>query len=264
MNAAPDMSLSGARIAAALTTRTFGRVVEYYPQIGSTNDVARERARAGAPEGLLVIADEQVAGRGRRGRRWTAPPGSAILASLLLRPQAPPAEAFAPTMILGLAVLVAARAAGAPATLKWPNDVICRGRKLAGILCEMALAGGAVEFVVAGFGVNVTVDPVGLGLPDVATSLAAEAPGPVPDRVALLARILIEAEARYTHWQAGDYGAIWEEWRAALSTLGTAVQIDLGDGTIIAGQARRVEPDGTLIVATPAGEYSVIAGTILF
>src|SRR5437016_3238938 len=84
--------------------RRFGREIEYLPRIGSTNDRARERGRGGAPEGWLVLADEQTEGRGRRGRSWVTPPGGAILASLLLRPRRPPAEVFAPTMILGLAV----------------------------------------------------------------------------------------------------------------------------------------------------------------
>ncbi|HET7076917.1 MAG TPA: biotin--[acetyl-CoA-carboxylase] ligase [Chloroflexia bacterium] len=251
-------------IAAQLSTRSFGRVLEYLPQTGSTNDVAREQARAGAPEGLLVVTDEQLRGRGRRGRIWTAPPGSAILASVVLRPQTPLAEAFAPTMIFALAVRAAARAWGAPAGLKWPNDVLCRGRKLAGILCEMPLTGGVAEFVVAGFGVNVDLDPESLGPGVVATSLRQEIAGPLPARAAVLARILAEAETRYARWQAGGYAAIWAEWRDALTTLGSYVRIDPGDGALIEGTALQVGPDGTLFVRTAAGEQAVIAGTVLF
>src|SRR3954451_19456404 len=114
----PSPTLSTATIRAALTTRDFGQDVEYYPQIGSTNDLLRERAVAGAAEGLLIISDEQVEGRGRMGRTWMAPAGSAILASLLLRPQVRADEAFAPTMIFGLAVQQAAVAFGVPALLK--------------------------------------------------------------------------------------------------------------------------------------------------
>ncbi len=256
--------LSPESIAARLNTRSFGRVLEYLPQTGSTNDVARERARAGAPEGLLVVADEQLSGRGRRGRTWAAPPGSAILASVVLRPQTPLAEAFAPTMIFALAVQVAARAWGAPAGLKWPNDVLCRGRKLAGILCEMTLTGGVAEFVVAGFGVNVDLEPDALGLGAVATSLRQEIAAPLPTREAVLARILAEAEVRYMRWQAGGYTAIWAEWRDALTTLGSYVRIDPGDGVLIEGTALHVAPDGTLLVRTAAGEQAVIAGTVLF
>ena len=256
--------LSPESIAARLTTRCFGRALEYLPQTGSTNDVAREQARAGAAEGLLVVTGEQLRGRGRRGRTWVAPPGSAILASVVLRPQTPLAEAFAPTMIFALAVQAAARAWGAPAGLKWPNDVLCRGRKLAGILCEMTLTGGIAEFVVAGFGVNIDLEPDALGLGAVATSLRQEIAGPLPTREEVLVRILAEAEARYTRWQAGAYGAIWAEWRAALTTLGSYVRIDPGDGALIEGTALHVAPDGALIVRTGAGEQAVIAGTVLF
>ncbi|HUS13410.1 MAG TPA: biotin--[acetyl-CoA-carboxylase] ligase [Chloroflexia bacterium] len=257
------MLLSEERIAAALTTRVFGRAIDYYAQTASTNDLAREQGRRGAPEGLLVITDEQTAGRGRRGRTWVAPPGSAILASLLLRPHVAPGELFAPTMILGLAVLEAARAWGAPAVLKWPNDVLCRGRKLAGILCEAGLTSGVVDFVVAGFGVNIAADPLPPGLADVATSLGAEITAPPPDRVTVLAHILAAAEARYLRWQAGAYSALWEEWQAALVTLGTAVRIDPGDGVVVSGQALRVERDGTLVVRTAVGEQGVVTGTVL-
>jgi BirA family biotin operon repressor/biotin-[acetyl-CoA-carboxylase] ligase len=166
-------------------------------------------------------------------------------------------------MILGLAVCEAARAWGAPAVLKWPNDVLCRGRKLAGILCEAALTGGVPDFVVAGFGVNITLDPAALGLADVATSLSAEIAGPPPDRVAVLAHILAAAETRYRRWQAGAYDAIWEEWSGALATLGAEVRIEPGEGALVTGQALRVERDGTLVVATGAGEQRVVAGTVL-
>ena len=243
-------------------TGRFGRPIIRHAQVGSTNDLAREAARAGAAEGLLILADEQVAGRGQRGRLWLAPPGGAILASLLLRPHTPLVEMFAPTMILGLAVQAAARAWGAPAVLKWPNDVLCRGRKLAGILCEAAVSGGRVEWVVAGFGVNVAFDPAAVGLTDLATSLQVEIPGPPPDREAVLARILAEAEARYDRWQAGDYLAVWTEWQAALVTLGQTVTVDSGDGGIVRGTALRVAPDGALVLATATGEQRVVAGVL--
>jgi BirA family transcriptional regulator, biotin operon repressor / biotin---[acetyl-CoA-carboxylase] ligase len=261
--AAPRAPLSGARIAAGLTTRAFGRPVEYHARVGSTNDLARERAGAGAPEGLLVVSDEQTAGRGRRGQRWLAPPGGAILASLLLRPRFATDDAFAPTMILGLAVCVAARAWGAPAVLKWPNDVFCGGRKLAGILCEMAFSGGRAEFVVAGFGVNVGFDPRAVGLDGVATSLSAAIAGAPPGRVAVLDRILGEAETRYGAWQAGGYEALWQEWRDALVTLGAVARVDPGDGAILTGLATRVEHDGALVLDTATGERRVVAGSVL-
>ena len=258
-----DAPLSPARIQAALTTRRFGHPIETYGVVSSTNDLARAAAVAGAPEGLLIVADVQEAGRGRRGHTWQAPPGGAILASLLLRPRTPLAEGFGPTMLLALAVMRAAQAFGVPAGLKWPNDVLVGPRKLAGILAEASVQSGRLDYVVVGFGVNVGFDPAALGLGARATSLSAELGGAPLDRAAVLARILAEAEARYAAWQAGGYVALWTEWRDALTTLGQTVRIELGAGEIITGTALRVQMDGVLVVETAEGERRVPAGTIL-
>ncbi len=208
-------------------------------------------------------AEEQQAGRGRRGHVWVAPPGSAILASLVLRPGTPAAEAFAPTMILGTAIRAALRAWDVPAGLKWPNDVLCDDRKIAGILCETALTEGRPDFVVAGFGVNFDFDVAAAGLADVAVTLAQVIPGPLPDREAVLTAILGAAEARYQAWQAGDYAGVWAEWRTALDTLGRSVRIDPGDGPPVVGEALDVARDGALIVGTATGRQMVHAGTVL-
>jgi BirA family biotin operon repressor/biotin-[acetyl-CoA-carboxylase] ligase len=260
---APDPPLTPERIGAYRTTHVFGQLIETYPRLRSTNDRARAAAEQGAPEGLLVVADVQEAGRGRRGRVWEAPAGGAILASLLLRPQTPLTEGFAPTMLLGLAIMRAAQAWGVPAGLKWPNDVLVGGRKLAGILAEGTTRAGFLDFVVMGFGVNVGFDPARLGLGDRATSLSHELGGTAPDRAAVLGRILVEAEKRYRAWQAGGYATLWGEWEAALITLGTAVRVEINDGEVVTGTALRVEYDGALVVATGIGERRVVAGALL-
>lgn len=248
----------------ALTTHVFGQIVEAYAIVGSTNDLLRAAAEAGLPEGMLIVADEQATGRGRRGRLWQAPPGGAILASLLLRPRTPLSEMFAPIMLLALAVLRTVQALGVPAGLKWPNDVLVGRRKLAGVLAESAVSNGRINFVVVGFGVNVGFDPAAVGLGDIATSLSVELGGQAPGRAVVLARILAEAERRYSLWQAGGYTALWAEWRDALTTLGGFVRVEVGTGEIVSGQALRVDPDGALRVATPDGEEQrVVAGTVL-
>jgi BirA family biotin operon repressor/biotin-[acetyl-CoA-carboxylase] ligase len=241
----------------------FGQAIETYPVVSSTNDRARAAAARGAAEGLLVVADVQEAGRGRRGRVWQAPAGGAVLASLLLRPQTPLTEAFAPTMLLGLAIQRTAQRLGVPAVLKWPNDVLVGGRKLAGILAEGTTRAGFLDYVVMGFGLNVGFDPAALGMGDRATSLQLELDGAAPDRAAVLGRILLEAEKRSRAWQAGGYATLWSEWAAALTTLNTQVWVEVAAGEILTGLARRVEYDGALIVATPEGERRVMAGTIL-
>lgn len=258
-----DPPLTPERIAAHRTTHVFGQTIETYRSVSSTNDLARAGAERGAAEGLLVVADVQAAGRGRRGRVWHAPPGGAILASLLLRPQTPLTEGFAPTMLLALAIMRAAQGLGVPAGLKWPNDVLVGGRKLAGILAEGTTRAGFLDFVVMGFGVNVGFDPGPLGLGDRATSLQHELGGPAPDRAAVLGRILGEAEKRYRAWQAGGYAQLWGEWAAALTMLGTFVRVEVGVGEVISGTARRVEYDGALVVATEQGDRRVVAGTLL-
>ena len=150
--------LSSTSIAAALTTRRLGRPALCFPQIGSTNDVAHERAAAGAAEGLLVLADEQTAGRGRLDRRWWAPPGSSLLMSLLLRPPLPPGQAGQLTMCLGLAAAEGVEAVtGLQPALKWPNDLLLGGRKLGGMLSELRLDGERLAYAVLGLGVNVNV-----------------------------------------------------------------------------------------------------------
>ena len=145
--------LSAEAIAAALTTRRLGRPVLYFPRIGSTNDVAHDRAAAGAAEGLLVIADEQTAGRGRLDRRWWAPPGSSLLMSLLLRPALPPDQAGQLTMCLGLAAVEAIEAVtGLRPALKWPNDLLLEDRKLGGMLTELRLEGERLDIRGVGVG----------------------------------------------------------------------------------------------------------------
>ena len=151
--------LSAESIAAALITQRLGRPVLYFPRTGSTNDVAHAEAATGALDGLLVIADEQTAGRGRLDRRWWAPPGSSLLMSLLLRPPLPPNQAGQLTMCLGLAAIEGIEAVtGLRPALKWPNDLLLNGRKLGGMLTELRLDGERLAYAVLGLGVNVNMD----------------------------------------------------------------------------------------------------------
>ena len=146
------LELSAETISAALTTCRLGRSLLWFAQIGSTNDVAHPGS-APAAEGLLVIADEQTAGRGRLDRRWWAPPGSSLLMSLFLRPALPPSRAGQLTMCLGLAAVEAIEAVtGLRPALKWPNDLLLEGRKLGGMLTELRLDGERLDYAVWGWG----------------------------------------------------------------------------------------------------------------
>ena len=202
-------------------------------QVSSTNDEVAALARAGAPEGATVVTDWQSAGRGRRGRRWEAPPGSSLLVSVLLRPA--PAHANGALMAAGLAALEAcARAADVDARLKWPNDVVAPAGKLGGILSE--LHAGAV---VVGLGLNVGWQGP---LPQGATCLAALAGRPV-DRPALLVAYLVALDRLCDEAPA----AVLAAWRAACSTIGRAVRVELPDRTV-EGMATGVTDDGRLVV----------------
>jgi BirA family biotin operon repressor/biotin-[acetyl-CoA-carboxylase] ligase len=276
--------LDASRIQAQLTTRIFGRNLIVLPQTGSTNDVAKERAVAGAPEGAVVLADEQTAGRGRMGRRWLAPPGTCLLCSILFRPDLPPMQAQRLTMLCALATADAVEdVAGPRVWLKWPNDLIVkikgqsprakaqgpkpkgRGwRKLAGVLTETSVvgpqspalkaqsrksesAGWRLEYVIVGIGINVNVAPQDLAsLALDATSVLAET-GREADRAALLATLLAGVEARYARLQAGE--SPHAEWAIRLATLGQHVEVTTSEGKVV-GVAEAVDEDGALLLRT--------------
>lgn len=258
---AADSALSATEIIRKLNTASLGRSLEWYSTIDSTNRRAMEWAADGAPDGALVIAEEQTAGRGRLGRRWHAPPGSALLLSLVLRPDMSPAQAQRATMLCSLGALEAIQAvAGVTAQVKWPNDIVIAGRKAGGILTELVAEGRALRHVVVGMGLNVNLDTS--LLPDVmvpATSLMTEAHRMV-SRTELLCGLLEGIEWRYRALASG-----WsphEEWRAHLATLGTAVRVGT-PGEVLEGEAVDVDPDGALIVEDLAGQHHhVLAGDV--
>ncbi len=257
-----DIALSAEAIRVRLDTRLLGCELHYYDEIGSTNDEAVRLARAGAPDGALVIADHQVAGKGRLGRRWFAPPGTALLLTLLLRPPLTPMLAQRATMVCTLgAVRAIAALTGVPAQIKWPNDVVVRGRKLGGVLTELGpVSAGTLDYMVVGMGLNANLAPS--DLPETMTpptSLLAETGAPV-SRVELLARLLVEIEALYLPLCAG-----WsphESWRAALATIGQQVQVGTAD-EVISGVAVDVTDSGALVVQVANGaRHTILAGDV--
>lgn len=259
-----------------LATQVVGRSILRYERISSTNDVAKERALAGEPEGLVVLAEEQVAGRGRMGRAWLAPPGSSLLMSLLLRPSLPAADVFAPTMLAGVALCEAVeQVALVRAALKWPNDLLLPSgggdpptlRKAAGVLCDMQLDGERVAWVVVGIGLNVNWAPTGTvdgrDLAQYATSVAASA-GREVDRAVLLRALLRRLDARYLALKHGRRDELFAAWRARLVTLGQRVEVRLAGG-VLHGTAEDVDPAGTLRVRDAQGAvHRVAAGDVDF
>ena len=237
-----------------MTTRFVGRVLEYRAALGSTQDLARELARAGAPEGTVVLAGRQTAGRGRLGRSFVSPTGGLYL-TVVVRPALD--QMLRLPIIAALAVARALeKVAGLRTGLKWPNDVLVGGRKLCGILVESDLSGQAVNYVLLGIGVNVNADMS--AYPEIAattTSAAVEA-GRQVSREALAAAVLNELEELYLAAQAGR--RVQDEWRARLDTLGRQVRVTCGE-TVEKGLAEDVDANGSLILRRPDGSRVTIA-----
>ena len=231
---------------------------------GSTNDVARDLALAGEPEGTVVIADAQDAGRGRLGRSWYSPSSVNVYLSLVLRPRIDPEAVPLLTLVLAVAAVDAVRDRGVDASLKWPNDLIVTGRrrrKLAGIACE-AIGGGALA-VVAGLGVNVNLRAGDLSeeLRPIATSMRIES-GRSHDRAGLIGGILDHFAPRYTRLQREGSSGILPAYTRRLETLGRRVSVDLGSRSI-AGEAVGIGPRGDLRVRRDDGQVeTVTAGDV--
>jgi BirA family biotin operon repressor/biotin-[acetyl-CoA-carboxylase] ligase len=228
-------------------------------ETGSTNADVVALARSGEPEGAVLVADHQTAGRGRFGRSWQAPPETGLAVSLLLRPAVPAYRWPWLSLLTGVVVVEALRAnPGADADLKWPNDVLLGSAKLAGILVERVDGPSGAAAAIVGVGLNVSAAPGG------ATSLFA-AGFPEVSRDGLLASLLDAFAVRYKQWC--DDGGDPEPWLAPAygarcDTLGRAVRADVPGRAPVVGQAVDLDLDGRLIVRTDAGDLAVGAGDV--
>ena len=231
-------------------------------ETGSTNADLLAAAAGGAGEGVVLAAEAQSAGRGRMGRHWVSPPRASLMFSVLLRPAAAPAamRGWVP-LLTGVAVASALSAqAAVDARLKWPNDVLVNGAKLAGILAEQT-----GDAIVVGTGINVSASRDELPGP-AATSLAAEGAA-CTDRDLLLARVLTELERWYLAWTGarGDAGAcgLHQEYQRLCATLGRQVRVSLPGGTVVTGTASEVDNTGRLVVRSAAQSVPVSAGDVI-
>ncbi len=228
----------------AFSIRVVGRT-------GSTNDDLRDLAAAGAPSGTVLLADAQSAGKGRRGRSWTSLPGVGLYLSVLFRAERPPAEL--PRWTLGTAVAVreaCVSLAEIPVSIKWPNDLLCRGKKLAGILAEGRFARSGVE-IVLGIGINVAHRQEDFPEPlrALATSIAIESGVPAPTRERLAADLLPRLAAVHDSLAVGEWEPIRVRWeRAAAPFSGRAVEIERGPGIRFRGRVRGLGEHGSLEV----------------
>ncbi|MBM3148759.1 MAG: biotin--[acetyl-CoA-carboxylase] ligase [Chloroflexi bacterium] len=226
-----------------LSTRFVGRQLYYYAKLTSTMNMAREKASKGAPEGTVIIANQQTSGRGRLGRAWFSPQGNLAL-SLILKPRIENLTQL--IMVASLAVVKAIKSVSdIDATIKWPNDVLVRDKKVCGILIESEVKGNAVHFAVLGIGINIDLDTTAFPeIAAIATSLTQES-GSNISRAELTATLLTEIEKLYLEAQAGM--PIHKEWRERMDTLGKWIEVKSGDA-IERGKAEDVTENGNLIL----------------
>lgn len=234
------------------------------PETPSTNAVCAERARAGEAEGLVVTTEHQYAGRGRLDRGWQMPPRSAIAMSVLLRPSLPPERWPWIPLATGIAV---ALAVGEPARVKWPNDVLIEERKVCGILVERVESRDSGPAAVVGIGLNVSLGrdeiPVATGtsLELERDTLATSYDRPI-DRAGLIDRILGLLDLAVGRLD-GDLSGTLAAYSRLSATVGRSVRVELPTGEVLEGEATAVEPDGRLVVTTPAGRHAVAAGDVV-
>lgn len=232
----------------------------YYPSIGSTNDKAKELAQAGAEEGTLVVADCQTGGRGRAGRTWYSPAGLGLYVSIVIRPNVPPEQGFGPHMAASLAAVEAVEALRVQSVvgIKWPNDLMADGRKLAGILSDVGFHGGILEWCVIGIGINVnhTRTDFPMDLRDRAISLRQLAHRKM-ERTELLVRLMEAWDSWYSRFLNEGVAALAPEWRRRSSILGRLVRVETA-GEDYVGTAVALEADGALRVRLEGGAEEVL------
>jgi BirA family biotin operon repressor/biotin-[acetyl-CoA-carboxylase] ligase len=239
-------------------------VAHWYESVSSTMDIVQDAAQAGAGEGLVVVANEQTSGRGRRGRAWSSPPGVGLYLSFLFRPSR--SGGAAAMSLLTLAAGVAVRAAiaiasGLCAELKWPNDVMVGRRKLAGILAEGIGVGTRDESVVLGVGINILATAHSAEVARRATSVQAELGRPV-DRTRILEEVIVAICERYGELRQGNPGDILREWRAgAPAAMGALVEWHAHDGTR-RGTTIGIDDEGALLVRTSSGVERLVGGEV--
>lgn len=244
-----------------LTTAELGQTINYFTSVDSTNTVAKRLANEQCSTGTVVVAEEQTGGRGRLERGWYSPLAKGLWFSVVLRPQFLPQDAPKCTLLAAVAAVRAMRKLGAECSIKWPNDIVYQGKKLAGILTEMNAEMDAINYIVVGMGLNINISAAEfpLELQPIAISLQDLVSAPV-SRVKLLAAILAEFEQLYIVAATG-FEPILAEWRELSATLGQTVDV-YGFERNFSGVAIDIDQDGALLVQTAAGIERVLAGDV--
>ena len=258
---APDLLHADDLLSRLGQTKVVGRDIRVFQETASTNDVVEKLARDGAEEGAVVFAESQTRGRGRLGRKWISPAGRGLWFSVLLRPNLRPQEATRLTVASATALRRAIELqTGLKPEIKWPNDILVRGKKVAGILTELSAELDYVKYIVLGIGVDVNLNPSEFPpeLRKVATSLKAELGKPV-SRPDLAVAILRELDRDYARIGAGQFTALADEWQEHGTTIGQDVVIRIGDRET-RGRAESLGEDGELLLRTDHGHLERIIG----
>jgi BirA family transcriptional regulator, biotin operon repressor / biotin---[acetyl-CoA-carboxylase] ligase len=261
----PDVLHADDLLSSLGKARVIGRDIRVFEETTSTNDVIEKLARDGVKEGAVVFAESQTKGRGRLGRRWMSPPRRGLWFSVLLRPQLPPASVTQLTIAAATAMFRSIRAqTGLSPGIKWPNDILMGGRKVAGILTELSAELDKVKYVILGVGVdvNLTATEFPPELRKLATSLKIET-GHKVNRAELAVRILQELDHDYARVCSGQFEAVANEWEEHCSTIGHNVVIHVGDRKI-QGCAESLDADGALLLRTQHGRLERIIGGDVF
>jgi BirA family biotin operon repressor/biotin-[acetyl-CoA-carboxylase] ligase len=241
-----------------------GHKIHFYRETDSTNLIALKLAEAGAPEGTVVLAEEQQRGRGRGIRSWHSPAGVGIYCSILLRPAVMAAKAQLITLMAAVAVTKAVSVkAGLLPQIKWPNDILVNGKKIAGILLESKASTAGIEYAVVGIGIN--VNSTSADLPEellaVASSLRMEL-GKKVERVSLITQVFLEIENLYDRLLRADSTVILQQWRSFSATLGERVRV-MQEGKTTIGVALDITDEGALLLKAEGGSLlTVHAGDV--
>ncbi|MDX1953105.1 MAG: biotin--[acetyl-CoA-carboxylase] ligase [Verrucomicrobiota bacterium] len=238
-----------------------GRDFRVFQETTSTNDIAEKLARDGVREGVVIFAESQTKGRGRLGRKWVSPPGKGLWFSILLRPAIPPQSVTWMTIAAATALVRAFRTIpGIKPDIKWPNDILINGKKVAGILTEMSAELDKVRHLILGIGIDVNLEKSDLPaeLQQIATSLRIES-GHKINRAELAALLVRNLDHDYERVTSGRFAELAEEWEEHCTTVGQEVEIIMGDRTI-QGRAEALDADGALLVRTEHGRLERIIG----
>lgn len=258
---APD-SISETELKSLCRTEWAGQEIRYFPVVDSTNIKAKQLAEEGYPMGTLVVAEQQNAGRGRRGRSWESPRGSGIFMTLLLKPEIHPYNASMLTLVAALAVSAAVtKKTGRPAGIKWPNDIVMNGKKVCGILTEMSAQFDYVNHIVIGIGINVNSTAFPEELSHMATSLYLETKKSY-HRAELIEETLEQFEKYYAEYlKTEDLSGLVKEYNSHLVNLHQIVKV-LDPKEPFEGKAMGITPRGELIVDTWESRRLVSAGEV--